>query len=398
MDNKIIAVALVAILIVAGVATFFVLNDDDKDDEFDSGAYNIIGRVNSEGSGLYIDSSLLVPGVDPPTRASNNTPFFNSDYKITEDNKAAWGGLILGDPGASSIQHTQLAEIASMSGLDFKQYTDTTTVNNNTLYYVTNLSNKGVIEGNTDIQGGIIWEPQHQRVIQEISKYVELALTNDLFKDHTCCIVAANHDWLQSNSAAATKFLAGYIEGVKFVISAINNKDTDYDWLVDFAKSKTSGTVDETEVEDALANITYLYADNAETGSLSKLTNDISELAVNLKNLGLISNDKFSDGNKFAELIVDDTYMKEAATGNASTDGKDSVRVAAINGDIHQIAIHVAKEKGYFDKYGLTVNINNSPQNGGDVVTLLLSKDTDIGFLGAPPATLNAINGNHISL
>lgn len=396
MDNKIIAIALVAIVIVAGAATFFVLNDDDKDDEFDSGAYNIIGRVNSEGSGLYIDSSLLVPGVDPPTRASNNTPFFNNDYKITEDNKAAWGGLILGDPGASSIQHTQLAEIAAMAGLDFKQYTDTTTVNNNTLYYVTNLSNKGVIEGNTDIQGGIIWEPQHQRVIQEISKYVELALTNDLFKDHTCCIVAANHDWLQSNSAAATKFLAGYIEGVKFVISAINNKDADYDWLVDFAKSKTSG-LDETEVEDALANITYLYADNA-AGSLSKLTNDISELAVNLKNLGLISNDKFSDGNKFAELIVDDTYMKEAATGNASTDGKDSVRVAAINGDIHQIAIHVAKEKGYFDKYGLTVNINNSPQNGGDVVTLLLSKDTDIGFLGAPPATLNAINGNHISL
>lgn len=397
MDKKIIAIALVAIVIVAGAATFLVLNDNNDDDEFDSGAYNIIGRVNSEGSGLYIDESLLAADTEVPTRASNGIPFFSKDYAITEANKAAWGGLIFGDPGASSIQHTQLAEIAAMAGLNFKQYTDSTTVNANTLYYVTNLSNKGVIEGNSDINGGIIWEPQHQRVIQEIPKYVELALTNDLFKDHTCCIVAANHDWLNDNASAATKFLAGYIEGVKFVISAVNNKDADYDWLLEFSKTKTTGLTDE-EVKDALANITYLYADDAETGSLSKLTKDISDLAVSLKSLGLITNKNFNDGDKFADLIVDDTYMKEAATGKASTDGKDSVRVAVINGDIHQIAIHVAKEKGFFDKYGLTVEINNTPSNGGDIATLLLSKDTDIGFLGAPPATLNAINGEHIRL
>ena len=34
--------------------------------------------------------------------------------------------------------------------------------------------------------------------------------------------------------------------------------------------------------------------------------------------------------------------------------------------------------------------------SGGDIVTLLTSKDVQIGFLGAPPATLKTINGETI--
>ena len=36
--------------------------------------------------------------------------------------------------------------------------------------------------------------------------------------------------------------------------------------------------------------------------------------------------------------------------------------------------------------------------NGGDIATLLDSKDVDIGFLGAPPATIKTINGEHIKV
>ena len=68
---------------------------------------------------------------------------------------------------------------------------------------------------------------------------------------------------------------------------------------------------------------------------------------------------------------------------------------AVIQGDIHQLAIHVAKEKGYFTEYGLTINLSMG-SSGGDIVTLLTSKDVQIGFLGAPPATLKTINSDCI--
>lgn len=400
MDKKIWAIAIVAVLIVAGAATYVVVSSDDDDDvSYDSGATNIIARVNSEGSGLFIKSSLLT-SADIPTRASNGVQFFDSDFKITSANAAAWGGLVFGDPGASSIQHTQLASIAAAAGLSFKQYTTSTSViSNNTLYYHTNLSNYGVITTATDIDGGIIWEPQYQRVIQEDIRYTTLALTNNLFPDHTCCVIAGNHNWLENNSDTAARFLAGYVDGVNFLTSALADKTSDdYAWLVDFAKKNmASGTLTEAEVIAAFGNITYLYADSID-GSLNKLTDDIASLATSLSDLGLITSSKFStdDAQAFSEAFVDDSYLKNAVSKDFDTSSSRSVTVAVINGDIHQIAIQLAVEKKFFDTYNISVTLNSSASSGGDIATLLTSGDTNIGFLGAPPATTYAINGEHI--
>ena len=395
MNTKIVAIAVVGLLVVAGVATFVVLSQEKDSVSYDAGAFNIVSRVNSEGSGLYIANSVVSESGGKLVR--NGVAFFGDNYSLSTANKAAWGGLILGDPGAQSIQHTQLATIASKVGLDFKQYTATTgALSNDTLYYVTNLANYGAITGNTDIMGGIVWEPQFQRVIQEGSaKYTTLALTNDVFPDHACCIIAMNHNWLNENPAVAMKFLAGYVKAVDFINAAkINTAGEDYKWLVDFAVSSSVG-LDEAEVKAALTNITYIYADD-EQGSLSELTSGISTLATDLKNLGIITSEKFKDSDKLSKALVTDKYIKDVIAGKASKDGKDSVSVAAINGDIHQLAIQVAKEKGYFDEYGLNVTLNTGSTSGGDVADLLINGDVKIGFLGAPPATIKTINGNHI--
>ena len=144
-----------------------------------------------------------------------------------------------------------------------------------------------------------------------------------------------------------------------------------------------------------MTNITYLYADDSD-GSLGDLTDGIGTLADDMKDLGIVTSDKFKDGNKFAKAFVDDKYLKDAIAGKASKEGKDTITVAAINGDIHQIAIQVAVAKGFFDEYGLKVNLNTGSSSGGDIAQLLLSGDVRIGFLGAPPATLKTINGEHI--
>ena len=280
-------------------------------------------------------------------------------------------------------------------GLKFVQYTtEVGSVQNDTLYYVTNLANYGAITTAPDIQGGIIWEPQFQRVIQEDPSYTTLALTNDLFDGHTCCIIAANHNWLKDNSGDAVKFLAGYIKAVDYIVNA---KKTGGDALADvitIAKNSTTG-LDDAEVNAALANIDYLYADE-DDGSLDQLTKDIESLAGSLKDIGAITKD-YGSGSSFAKAFVDDTYLKDAVAGKASKEGTSSVKVAVIGGDIHQLAIHVAIAKNYFAEYGLTVNLSTG-SNGGDIATLLDSKDVEIGFLGAPPATIKTINGEHIKV
>ena len=396
MNSKaIIAIAVVAVVAIAGVSAFVLLGDKKDSAEYDGSAFNVISRVNSEGSGLYVDKEYVDTTGDMPVRKDTDTPFFGTNYTLSEANKDAWGGLIFGDPGASSIQHTQLASIAQKVGLKFTQYLDGTTTEADTLYYITNLSNKGLVETNDKINGGILWEPQFQRIITELStKYTTLALTNDVFKGHTCCIVAANHNWLGENSDNTVKFLAGYAQAVKFINDAkAAGSGDNYDWLVSFAMTTTTG-LSEAEVKAALSNITYLVADDT-SGSLSGLEKDISSLASDLKDLGLITSKKFENADKFSEAFVDDSYLKDALDNKAKTTGTGTVKVAVISGDIHQLAIHVAKEKGYFSQYGLTVDLATGA-NGGEIANMLLSKDVNIGFLGAPPATLNTINGDHI--
>ncbi len=400
MDSKvaIIAVAVVAIVAIGGVATFLVLGDEKSDVSYDGSAYNIISRVNSEGSGLFIKTSVIDVGTEAAPQRGGVYFYDQSTKDVTSANASAWGGLVFSDPGVSSIQHIQIATIASDAGLKFAQYTDGMSKSSDTLYYYTGLANYGTITGAADkIDGGIIWEPQYQRVIKEASAtFVSLALTNDLFDGHTCCIVAANHDWLGDNSDTAVKFLAAYNQAVVFINGAkADTSGSDYEWLVDFAVSTTVG-LSEAEVVDALSNITYLSADDSD-GSLDDLEDDIADLAKDLKSLGVITSSKFDvdDADKLADAFVDNTYIEKALAGDASKDGTATVKVAVIDGDIHQLAIHVAKEKGYFSDYGLTVDIIKE-SNGGDIAKVLVSKDVNIGFLGAPPATSNTINGDHI--
>ena len=52
-------------------------------------------------------------------------------------------------------------------GLKVQEYTDGTVPSDDTLYYITDLYNYELIIGNDFIDGGIIWEPVHQRLISD---------------------------------------------------------------------------------------------------------------------------------------------------------------------------------------------------------------------------------------
>lgn len=65
--------------------------------------------------------------------------------------------------------------------------------------------------------------------------------------------------------------------------------------------------------------------------------------------------------SQFVDDFVDDSYIKAAVTKTAEDYSKSArvpLTVACISGDIHQIALHVATEKGYFEEVKLTVTVS----------------------------------------
>lgn len=345
-------VAIVAIILTSGVGLSLIQSSDGED-------FQIISRVNTGGSGIYIKN--------------------DTKELLTPQGKLLLGGLIMGTPGVSSIQHIQLQQLAERSELKFKAYTEGERLSDDTLYYIPDLNTFSMIESNTKIDGGIIWEPQYQRVIQELcSKYSGLVLTNDIFGDHTCCVVVANQSWLNDNKDAAVKFLKGYIEGVKFV-----NDEMNHDELIKIAKELTK--IEEKSIlEKAVKNVKYKFDDDGK-GDLSKLLEDNLKFSSKLRDAGHISDDKLLSVKKF----VNDSIVKEALEKNENNtdDVKVKVPISVIDGDIHQIAVYVSYKKGYFEHHGLEVDFKRC-SSGVKVAEMLLSGDVKIGFLGAPPAII----------
>ncbi len=389
MDKKIIAAAVVVVLVVAAVGAFLVINKGSSDDDDSLTTVSAIARVNTDGSGLYLKSQY------------NPEDF----YKVVDGkyvfNKEAWGGLVFGTPGSSSIQHVQLKDIATSMGLKFTKYTDGMQKNKDTLYFSDTIANAdaAITKNAKVLDGGILWEPQYTKIISS-DIYQGLLLTNDVFPGHTCCIIAGSTSFMKANPETTIAFLAAYSEAVQFIVDAqADTSSENYQKLIEICKKYTSG-IEVQEIKDALANVIYKFSDDNKTGSLSKLKADIAALEADLEASGSITKKitdlGFKDSKEFADAIVDDSYLTSAVKANVPPlNEKKTVTVAAINGDIHQIGLRVAQDLGLFEKYNLDV-VYSGLTNGGGVAQDLLNGHSDFGFLGAPPFTSNNVNGEYI--
>lgn len=399
MNTKVIVAVVAAVAIIgAGVAVILLANHGPEA-KYSDKAYEIVSRVNTEGSGLYIDDGVLSArgGVDK---------FFDIDgekYTLNKDKANAWAGLIFGTPNTNSIQHIQMGQIASELGLKFLIYTDgaDTSVASGNIYYVTNVFNADTAItklGSHEINAGILWQPQYEKIV-ETAGYSELALTNNVFEGHTCCIIAASHKYLENNAEVMERFLAAYIKGVNHVNEALKNpvyaSNPAYKAIVDKAVDYTG--LSQEVVENSLKTIGYTYADDmGENANLSQLTDDVEQLIKDLYNIKAVDSD--SNAGVIAGALVNDKYVKEAVKMTPGTyESKTTIKVAVITGDIHQIVLHVADSLGYFDEYGIDLDINGSSA-GGPVAIALQNGSADVGFLGAPPATIATINQSLITV
>lgn len=102
-----------------------------------------------------------------------------------------------------------------------------------------------------------------------------------------------------------------------------------------------------------------------------------------------------------ALVMITATLLTAGCLSGDEDEWDGVIRVAYLNGDIHQVAYFVAQsaEAGggtsFFDQYDVKVkNAAGAPYaNGGAVMTAFEAKDVDIGYLGAPPAIQGHVNG-----
>jgi hypothetical protein len=380
--------AVVAVMIVTLSASGLLLegNSANRDDKI-----VITARVNVEGSGIFY-------GGDP-------TELVNRDgVNFAGFNKEGWKGKIFMTPGETTIQHTMLAEIVNDFGEGWR-FLENDPGNNpsgNCVFYQIVTPNNMKKTFNNGIpglyaDGGIIWESYYTDILVNSSRSVsEVVQTGEIAPDHACCVVAVNRTFAENSPEAVSRFLAAYTVAVDWVINALAHPSTsvesDYYELVTIAMEYTNAS-NRAAVEDAFSNVKYLY-------EIGELRNDIANLVTQYQ--GLAKNPLrftpeelgFEDTADFANWLVDDKYLESSRYirlhPEELSDWK-SIDLAVLTGDIHQVAAQVAKVKGIFRDYKVSVNLFEQTA-GGDVMKQLIAGNVDIGFCGAPPAVINTIN------
>ena len=101
-----------------------------------------------------------------------------------------------------------------------------------------------------------------------------------------------------------------------------------------------------------------------------------------------------------AVLMVTGTLLTAGCLDNGDDEWDGTIRVAYLQGDIHQVAYFVANSvsagggESFFEQYDVKVeNAKGAPYpNGGAVMDAFQAGDVDIGYLGSPPAIIGHVN------
>lgn len=415
-NKKIYAVVVVVIVIVAIVAVAVVVTGGDDDDEGASSDVSVLARVNTDGSGIYVKEGLN--GEDYATIVYGDEPTDEEYYLGGGDtwvvfNKDAWNGAVFGDPGDGTIQHEQLRTIADLMGLNLVTYTTSSnpTSGDGNLYYVSGVNTYALflqnLENIPEMAGAFQWEAQFS--IALVNGCDQVATTNEMFPGHTCCLVAGDTSFIEENYDVAVRFIAAYIESVEAMTDAIANHVTgQMDQLMEIAINNVTMLEDMTDeekiaaIESAFSIVVYTYCDDATADDpLADLKDDMAELADDFYASGSVTQTiedlGFESGEEYAETIVNSDVITDALAYELADDVETAtITVSVLTGDIHQLAIHYGIETGIFEEYGIEIEL--AYQSGGPAAfTTIVNGSADFALLGAPPLTINAINGGYIS-
>ncbi|MDR2846501.1 MAG: hypothetical protein LBV63_04380 [Candidatus Methanoplasma sp.] len=404
VNIKLIAVAVVVVLLVAAAGILF-LDNRKRVEEID-----FISGLESVGSGIFYRESVIS---SPDVLFTIREP---GDVTYHPDN---WNKLIFGTPSVVSIQQIQLKTIVEMYLNDpsksdhpksFKlvPYVDGQTLEDGKVYYII-LGGSQMME-DKKIDAGITGLPRLLKLVQDDMPFSLGALTNDLFPHQTCCAVSVNKSFADAHPDVVVRVVWAIKQSTDWLNKALekgktNPNDPDYLKALQVGARVAGPIYTEEEIAEAIVNVEYAWGDNNPSDPLRTLKADIAYITDDLEKINAVTNKVsdlgFKNTTEYAEKQVDDQFLKEALKGKPSYDDDYTVRFALIGGDIHQLPVHLAytllpgQTQTFYEQVGINFQYN-SVSIGNVVVAALKANEADFGVTGQPPIIVDAINNELI--
>jgi NitT/TauT family transport system substrate-binding protein len=222
-----------------------------------------------------------------------------------------------------------------------------------------------------EIDGFIAWEPYPGRAAVE-GGHTVLVTSHDIWPHHPCCVVAVRQEYLEQNQDAVLAVLAAHVKATTFIV---NNPEEAVRIGVEFTK------MPEDVVKKAMETIEFVYEPNY---------SGIKEYLQSLLEMEYVSQSDVGDVDQFLHTFINQDLIQEAVTFTCP-DLNKTVRIGYLRADLHQLALFVAMDQGYFEEFGLNVELYTFSA-GPEEMDAFGSEDIDMGYLGIAPATTKRLN------
>jgi len=243
-----------------------------------------------------------------------------------------------------------------------------------------------------DIDAFIAWEPFNaEAAVDGYARY--LINSSEIWPHHPCCVVASSESSYK-NERLLTAIVWAHIKATRF----INNPDN-YNKTAQYAMEFTGK--DRKTAETALSNIEFVeYPSVDEFKNYYYRLEDGHLLKKSVEDIG------YSDDDAFFEDFLNQSYYHEVVQKldddpswvPPPVSSNEIVRVGHLSADLHQMAVHVAVQEGYFEQVGLVKDenlfIKGTYVNGVAAMEAFKNNEIDVCYLGGAPATLKRINDN----
>lgn len=223
-----------------------------------------------------------------------------------------------------------------------------------------------------EIDGFIAWEPYPARAQVEGGHKV-LVASKDIWAHHPCCVVAVREDFLKENRDVVLAVLAAHIKATTFIQE---HPEEAVRIGVEFTE------MSEEVIRKAMETIDFVYEPNYE---------GIREYLEALLEMEYVSPEDVGDVDTFLGGFINGDLVKEAVTFKCAQGLNKTVRIGYLRADLHQLALFVALDQGYFDEFGLTVELYTFSA-GPEEMDAFGAGDIDMGYLGTAPATTKRLN------
>lgn len=238
---------------------------------------------------------------------------------------------------------------------------------------------------NGSIAGFISWEPYPSKAIFD-GYGRSLVNSMDVWENHPSCVLAISED-LKDEDTIRTLVWA-HVKGTRFI-----NDPSNQEKVLKYAE-EFSG-LDRNRVSASINNTIYIeFPDIGQVKKGYEILDNAGVFTNSVTSLGYNNVDDFLE-NFFVDKYyreVRDKLEKDPEWVPHASNG--SIRFGYIEGNMHYLAIYIARKEGYFERAGLKNLQFISYRSGRAVTDAFKQRELDVGTVGSSALLRYRINDN----